>query len=297
MVDLEDKLEAFLSGCKKRKLILLLLLLAVLALAGVSFFMNNRQTRTIQNNGSPMTDGGWKLVWSDEFDGEHLDKTVWTQEVREDGWYNDELQYYTGREENISFRDGALVITAKYDPNGGKRMYTSARISTQNKLHFQYGRIEARIQLPQGQGMWPAFWMLGTASDGQWPDCGEVDILEAVNNAQECNGFLHWRNNDSSSKRLDKWAGGGTPLEHPEQWHIYALEWTRTEMRWYLDDTCFYTHVFDTSDADQKVFLQPFYLLINLAVGGNFPGKVDDSIFPKEYCIDYVRVYTREQRP
>lgn len=287
-------METVLPTRKKRIIIALLLLLVILAIAGVYFFVF-RRAQTFQNNGSTDASGEWQLIWSDEFNGDHLDDAVWTQEVREDGWYNNELQYYTDNEENISFRDGALVITARFDPDGGKRMYTSARISTKNKIHVQYGRIEAKLKLPQGQGIWPAFWMLGTANKGQWPGCGEIDIMEAVNDAEFCYGTLHWKREKEDDPYAARSKGSKIPLDNPGQWHIYALEWTQNEMKWYLDDTCYYTFQFDESDQYQMAFQEPAYLLLNLAVGGNFPGEVDNSIFPKEYCVDYVRVYTWTQ--
>lgn len=287
-------METVLSARKKRKIIVFLLLLVILILGGV-FFLTRRGRVTIQNNGSSEANGSWRLVWSDEFNGEHLDGTVWTQEVRENGWYNEELQYYTDDEENISFRDGTLVITARFNPEDGKRMYTSARISTQNKVNVQYGRIEARLKLPQGRGLWPAFWMLGTANKGQWPGCGEIDIMEAANAMDTCFGTVHWKKEVKKQPGAKKMQGESYPLSNPEQWHIYALEWTQTEMKWYLDDVCYHTFQFDLTDKHQKAFQKPFYLLLNMAVGGNFTmSEVDNSIFPKEYCIDYVRVYTRD---
>lgn len=233
------------------------------------------------------------LVWSDEFKGDALDLTSWNFELGDGcpdlcGWGNNERQVYT--KENHRLEDGKLIITAK---KKGDR-YTSTRITTQGKHEFQYGRMEARAKVALGQGIWPAFWMLGSdIKEVGWPACGEIDILEYVG-----------REEDMVYTTLHVPAGHGdtafskkTKFEAIEEgYHVYAAEWSPEQIEFFVDDQSVF--VFSPEDKTKAVwpFDQPFYFIINLAIGGNFGGpEVDDSIFPQEYAIDYVRVYELEE--
>ncbi|MEC7782194.1 MAG: glycoside hydrolase family 16 protein [Bacteroidota bacterium] len=233
-----------------------------------------------------------KLMWSDEFNGDALDLTSWNFELGDGcpnlcGWGNNERQVYT--KENHRLEDGKLIITAKKE---GDR-YTSTRITTQGKHEFQYGRMEARAKVAVGQGIWPAFWMLGSdIKEVGWPASGEIDILEYVGREEDMvYTTLHVPAGHGDSAFSKK-----TKFEDIEKdYHVYAAEWSPEQIEFFVDDQSVF--VYNPEDKTKAVwpFDQPFYFIINLAIGGNFGGpEVDDSIFPQEYAIDYVRVYQLE---
>lgn len=228
------------------------------------------------------------LVWEEDFNGKELNEKAWNFEMGDGcpncGWGNNERQLYT--KDNHQLVDGKLIITAKKD--GDK--YTSTRITTQGKKVFQYGRFEARAKLPVGHGIWPAFWMLGSnISTVGWPKCGEIDILEYVGREPDMVfTTLHTQANhgDNGSSKKTKFK------DIEEGFHIYAAEWTEEKIDFYVDNKLVYTFNPEKKTEDVWPFNQPFYLIINMAIGGNFGGpKVDDSIFPQQFIIDYVRVY------
>lgn len=261
------------------------------AAAGGRVFSNS------EISGATQTDSNWRLVWSDEFDGNELDQKVWNYDVGKDKWGNNELEYYT-EGDNLRVSDGMLTITAEYDLEAEDMMYTSSRITTREKISICYGKIEARIKIPTGQGIWPAFWMMGSANDYMWPACGEIDIMESINMGNACHGYLHWGLRAESEETpgqvngyLNQSAGTYTALSAPEEWHTYAIIWNQDEIQWLLDGQVFNTYQFDQADENQKVFQEPFYLLLNVAVGGDWPGEPDNSIFPASMYVDYVRVY------
>ena len=233
-----------------------------------------------------------ELVWSDEFNGDALDLTSWNFELGDGcpnlcGWGNNERQVYT--KENHRLEDGKLIITAKKEGD----LYTSTRITTQGKHEFQYGRMEARAKVAVGQGIWPAFWMLGSdIKEVGWPACGEIDILEYVGREEDMvYTTLHVPAGHGDSAFSKK-----TKFEDIEEgYHVYAAEWSPEQIEFFVDDQSVF--VYNPEDKTKAVwpFDQPFYFIINLAIGGNFGGPdVDDSIFPQEYAIDYVRVYQLE---
>jgi len=230
-----------------------------------------------------------KLMWSDEFNGDALDLTSWNFELGDGcpnlcGWGNNERQVYT--KENHRLEDGKLIITAKKE---GDR-YTSTRITTQGKQEFQYGRMEARAKVAVGQGIWPAFWMLGSdIKEVGWPASGEIDILEYVGREENMvYTTLHVLAGHGDSAFSKK-----TKFEDIEEgYHVYAAEWSPEQIEFFVDDQSVF--VYNPEDKTKAVwpFDQPFYFILNLAIGGDFGGpEVDDSIFPQEYVIDYVRVY------
>lgn len=224
---------------------------------------------------SPMTYEGYTMVWSDEFDTQNL-SSDWVFEVGDGcpnlcGWGNNELQYY--RRENTELKDGYLVITAREESIGGKN-YTSSRLKTQGQQNFQYGRIDIRAALPQGQGIWPAFWMLGAnITEVPWPACGEIDIMEMIGGNADgrdntVHGTLHWDSNGSYASEGGKQAlSDGAILK--ESFHVYSLIWEENRIRWLLDDEVF--HTMDISPAAMDEFRKPFFLLINMAVGETGP--------------------------
>jgi beta-glucanase (GH16 family) len=249
-----------------------------------------------KNNVDPLE--GYSLLWSDEFDGTEIDNTKWEHEVNGRGGGNNELQYYTDRPENSYVEDGKLHIVARqeeYTGDDGTRYYTSARMNTRNTKSFLYGRIEASLKLPYGQGLWPAFWMLGISiSQVGWPACGEIDIMEMIGGGDGrdnvTHGTLHWEDNGR------KYLGGSTKCEEGilhDDFHIYAVEWDEEKIDWYFDDELFFT--LDITDPVMSEFHEHFFIILNVAVGGNWPGNPDTSTtWPQEMVVDYVRVYERE---
>jgi beta-glucanase (GH16 family) len=232
------------------------------------------------------------LIWAEEFDYTGLpDPAKWNQETGGGGWGNNELQYYTDSENNAYVENGVLTITAREEQVGG-RDYTSARITTQNKFDFKYGRIEARIKLPYGQGMWPAFWMLGAnLSQVGWPACGEIDIMEmvgGVNRDNTCHSTIHWDNDGQHAQY-------GLPYTLPsgifaDNFHVFSVRWDAQEIRGYVDDIEYF--VADVTPAGLSEFQNNFFIILNLAVGGNWPGPPDaTTVFPQTMEIDWVRVY------
>ncbi|MDH6508408.1 MULTISPECIES: RICIN domain-containing protein [unclassified Paenibacillus] len=230
----------------------------------------------------------WNLVWSDEFNGTSLNTADWTAEIGtgSSGWGNNELQYYTNRSQNLQVTGGNLVITAQKESYNSSS-YTSARIKTQGKKSFTYGKIEARMKLPSGQGIWPAFWMLGSNIDTiGWPKSGEIDIMERVNNNTYVNGTVHWDANGHAE--YGKVSGN---LDF-SQYHVYSVEWDAKYIRWYVDGSLFNEFYIENNTGNTEEFQKPFFLLLNLAVGGNWPGSPNASTaFPAQMLVDYVRVY------
>jgi beta-glucanase (GH16 family) len=227
----------------------------------------------------------WQLMWSDEFSGETLNTNNWSYAFGNGGWGNNEWQYYSNAAENIEVSNGALKITARHEGTGPTE-YTSARIITKDRFEFQYGKVEARMKLPLGQGLWPAFWTLGANIDEvSWPRCGEIDIMEHVNNEYMTHGAVHWYNNGHS------FTGQGTSVD-PTEYHVYGVIWDSNQIRWFVDGIQFYQFNIQASNQSDDAFMHPMYLLLNLAIGGNWPGYPDASTpFPSSMLVDYVRVY------
>lgn len=229
-----------------------------------------------------------KLVWEENFDGMVLNEKDWNFEIGNGcpncGWGNNERQLYS--KENHKLADGKLIITAKKDGDN----YSSTRITTKGKKEFQYGYIEARAKLPTGHGIWPAFWMLGSNIDKVgWPKCGEIDILEYVGREPDM-VFTSLHTQDSHGNTINTKKTKFEDIE--EGFHIFAVDWNNEKMDFYVDGQLVYTFQPDTKTEATWPFNQPFYILVNMAIGGNFGGpEVDDSIFPQQFIIDYIRVY------
>ena len=257
--------------------------------------------------GPQSTTPAWKLVWSDEFNGPNgsaVDASKWVSETGGGGWGNDELEYYTSRLENASQQDGNLVIKVlqeKYiGPDDATRNYTSARLKTLGKFSQAYGRFEARIKIPRGQGIWPAFWMLGDDIDKPgWPACGEIDIMENIGKEPALvHGTIHGPGYSGAN-------GIGAPYSLPagqrfaDDFHVFAVEWESNTIRLYVDDHLYATRTpSDLPKGTKWVYDHPFFLLLNVAVGGGWPGNPDAStVFPQTMLVDYVRVYDRASSP
>ncbi len=238
---------------------------------------------------------GWNLVWHDEFDGSAVDPKNWTYDLGGNGWGNAEMEYYTNRPENVRVENGMLVIEGRQEDYKGLP-YTSARLKSQGLQEFQYGRIEARMKLPSGQGMWPAFWMLGNDINKTtaWPNCGEIDIMEYVGKTPDTvYETVHGPGYSGARGLGGRFVLSADSLKN--DFHIFALEWESNEIRWYVDGQQVFQVTPEQSPAGaQWVFDHPFFILLNLAVGGGWPGYPDSTtVFPQQYLIDYVRVYQK----
>lgn len=242
------------------------------------------------------SEGEFTLVWSDEFDGaagEPINADYWTCQVGGSGWGNAQLEYDTDRIENVAHDgEGNLVITAREESYLGNR-YTSARCNSMDKVEFTYGKVEARLNLPEGQGLWPAFWMLGADfPEVGWPDSGEIDIMEYIGaEPRSTHGTVHGPGFSGSG-------GLGLRYIHPkpvaEDFHVFGIEWEPEIIRWTVDGEVFHSVTPETLYGGTWVFDHDFFMLLNVAVGGNWPGSPDETtVFPQEMLVDWVRIYQK----
>jgi beta-glucanase (GH16 family) len=247
--------------------------------------------------------GPWMLTWSDEFDGadgSRPDESRWTYDIGGGGYGNQELESYTNRLDNVTIEKGALVITARAEhftgPDGIPRDYTSARLKTDGRFGQTYGRFEARMQIPRGQGIWPEFWLLGAyVSAVGWPGCGEIDIMENIGREPNTvHGTFHGPGYSGASGIGAAFqSADGKPFA--DGYHLYAVEWDPAEIRWYVDDHLYETRKpSDLPGGTRWVFDHDFFIIINVAVGGSWPGNPDNtSVFPQQMIVDFVSVYKR----
>ncbi len=237
---------------------------------------------------------GWRLVWHDEFDGAAINTANWTYDLGGGGWGNGEMENYTSRPENVRVENGLLVIEARAETNAkGGTDYTSARMKTQGLRESQYGRVEARLQVPAGAGLWPAFWMLGAnIKQVSWPDCGEIDIMEYIGKEPDLIlGTMHGPGY-SGALGLTKW--NRQQYDIADDFHTYAIEWDKDQISWFYDGSKYSTYTRADVGARKWVFDQPFFIILNLAVGGTLAGLVSPkTVFPAQYLVDYVRVYQK----
>ena len=245
---------------------------------------------------------GWTLSWSDEFNGPQgsaVDPSKWAFDVGGNGWGNQELEYYTSGTENAVVGGGALTITAAAAPSSpslscwyGACRYTSARLNTLGRFSQEYGRFEARIRTPTGPGMWPAFWLLGENVDQVgWPACGEVDIMENAGASPNVNhGSLH------SPGSAQMTATFQSPTSLADDFHVYAVDWSPDGIWFYVDDTLYETQQAADYPPSEWPFAQPFFVILDVAVGGTFDGPPDTATtFPQSMAVDYVRVYSQNR--
>jgi beta-glucanase (GH16 family) len=245
---------------------------------------------------------GYTLAWSDEFssaNGSAPDGTKWSYDLGGGGWGNQELESYTSRTQNVQIQNGNLVITALQEnytgTDGIARNYTSARLKTQNLFTQAYGRFEARIKIPKGQGIWPAFWMLGNdISKNGWPKCGEIDIMENIGREPGIvHGSLHGPSSVAHTSDSTSTVSLSPGKSYSDDFHIYAVEWEPGTVRFYVDSDNYATFTqAQWPGGGQWVFDHPFFMIMNVAVGGVWPGSPDASTqFPQQMLVDYVRVY------
>lgn len=259
--------------------------------------------RTIELSDSgyqtPLVYEGMSLVWQDEFDQSMINSQNWTFEIGDGcpdlcGWGNRELQYYT-EENTYLVNNNYLVIEAKKE-SMEESSYTSSRLVTKNKKSFKYGRIDIRAKLPLGQGIWPALWMLGNNIDQvSWPKCGEIDIMEMIGGGDgrdnTVHGTAHWWDNEFRAQY-----GNSSELSegiYNDEFHVFSIVWDATKISWYRDDKLFNT--LDITPFFLAEFKESFFLILNVAVGGNWPGNPNSiTEFPQYMIVDYVRVFQKE---
>jgi len=260
-------------------------------------------TTSAAESSPPADQRPWTLVWSDEFEGANgssPDASKWTFDIGGGGWGNNELETYTNRTQNAFIKDGTLVIQARKEtytgPDNIPRDYTSARLKTLGLAQWTYGRVGARMKLPGGQGLWPAFWMMGTnIAQVDWPNCGEIDIMENIGREPSIvHGTIHGPSYSGGS-------GIGSAYTLPnnrrfaDDFHVFAVEWEAKVIRFYVDNALYATRTPSELPAGANwVFDKPFFIILNVAVGGSWPGNPDStSVFPQTMIVDYVRVYQR----
>ena len=253
-----------------------------------------------QNEDTYQPGADWKLVWSDEFNEESIDENNWNLQVEEAGRFNEEWQRYTSSSDNAFVDNDVLVIRAVHESDvHGMDQYTSARLNTANKYSFKYGKISARIKLPQGQGIWPAFWLLGAnidenGGDTPWPQCGEIDILELYGSHSDSvvEANVHYADSTDSHKMM-----GAVPFEleqgkFADEFHVFELEWNETSISWLVDGKEYASMPITAKELSE--FHEEFFIVLNIAVGGTYAGRPDDTtVFPQNMYVDWVRVYKK----
>jgi beta-glucanase (GH16 family) len=258
-------------------------------------------------NVSASDPAAWSMVWSDEFNGPNgsaVDSSKWSFDIGGNGWGNNELETYTSRTANADLEGGRLAIKTLKEtftgPDNITRNYTSARLLTKNKFSQAYGRFEARIRIPYGQGIWPAFWMLGDNIDtAGWPNCGEIDIMENIGKEPSIvHGTFHGPGySGGKGVSAAHTLPGGKKFS--DDFHTFAVEWEPNVIRFYVDGLLYKTRTpADLPAGTSWVFDRPFFIILNVAVGGGWPGNPDaTTVFPQRMLVDYVRVYQRKTRP
>lgn len=263
------------------------------------FILNDDSRIRINDDGSntsPDTYPGYNLAWSDEFNGAALNQADWNYEVGDGcpnvcGWGNNELEWYTAGD-NLYMQDGKMIIEARPESKGGKN-YTSTRITTQNKKTFTFGRIDIRAKVPKGKGVWPALWMLGSnITTISWPKCGEMDIMELL--GQEPNKVYQTIHYGPGPGSIQKTNSRISPTAYSDGFHLYSLNWEQDKLQFLVDNVV----LLETTKADfggnAYPFNDPFFFIINIAVGGNWPGSPDATTqFPQWLMVDYVRVFQK----
>lgn len=256
------------------------------------------ETSATEDSYQPAED--WNLIWSDEFEGEALNEANWNRQVEPAGRFNEEWQRYTNSVENAYIENNQLIIEAKHVREGhGMDQYTSARLNTANKQSWTYGKIVARVKLPQGMGIWPAFWMLGAnidenGGDTPWPQCGEIDILELYGSKDDSviEANLHYADSTDSHAQMGAASYHLEGEKFADNFHVFELEWDAQQMIWRVDGEEFASK--DISGDEYAEFQRPMFILLNVAVGGTFAGRPDETTpFPQKMVVDWVRVFQK----
>lgn len=256
---------------------------------------------TVSNKSiNKMIDKQWKLKWADEFEKEIIDSNNWTLQIVKAGRFNEEWQRYTSSNKNAYIENNCLVIKAIHESDKhGLNQYTSARLHTANKQTWKYGKIAARIKLPQGKGIWPAFWMLGAnidenGGDTPWPQCGEIDILELYGTKDDglIESNVHYADSSDSHAMLGATSFKLDNGKFADEFHVFELEWDENQLTWFVDGEQFAE--MDISSDDLNAFHKEFFILLNLAVGGTHAGRPNETTnFPQHMYVDWVRVFEK----
>jgi len=249
--------------------------------------MDNSKIVTKEKNG--ILKNNYRLVWHENFEGEVLDTNKWNIEIREPGWVNNELQAYTNRIENLVIEDNNLIIkTIKEKFKAAS--YTSGRINTSDKLEWKYGRFEIRAKIPKTKGVWPAIWLLSESiAEEGWPKCGEIDIMEHINNEDIIYGTIH---SEEYNHMTDTQIGGNTTIVNlDENFHTFGLEWDENSLVWFIDDKIY--HRVNKKDyfKNDWPFDNKYFLILNQAIGGFWPGDPDNNFTSTEFIIDWIKVF------
>ncbi|MFQ5447416.1 MAG: family 16 glycosylhydrolase [Saprospiraceae bacterium] len=247
---------------------------------------------------TPESYPGYDLEWSDEFNANELNTSDWTFDLGDGcpncGWGNNELEWYTDKPENVFLSNGYLILEARRESLGGKE-YTSSRIKTQGLKNFQYGRIDIRALMPVGQGIWPAIWMLGeNITDVGWPACGEIDIMEYLGHEP---GIVHGTGHWGSSVSSHAFQGNSIQPsgdDYATAFHVFSIEWKENEIKWLMDNQQYF--ILDSGiTGDPFPYNAPFFFILNVAVGGDWPGSPDaNTSFPQQMVVDYIRVFKKQ---
>jgi len=231
----------------------------------------------------------YQLVWSEEFQGGELDSNKWNIEVRDPGWVNNELQAYTNRKNNLLIKDGNLIIRGIKE-NYDEAKYTSGRINTSQKVNWKYGRFEIRAKIPKQKGVWPAIWLLSESiSNEPWPKCGEIDIMEHINNENIIYGTIH---SEEYNHMAETQIGGNITIDNLNtKFHVFGIEWDSESIVWFIDNKIY--HRVDKKEyfGDKWPFDNEYFLIINQAIGGFWPGEPEENFKTTEYVIDWVKIY------
>jgi beta-glucanase (GH16 family) len=277
-----------------KKIILGCIFAAIVMISSLAFMTNKDLTTRSGDE--------WQLIWSDEFEGPELNTNFWNRQVEKAGRFNEEWQRYTNKKANAYLENNCLVIEAiHHGKKHGMDQYSSARLNTAGKFTFKYGKVSARIKLPYGMGIWPAFWMLGAnidenGGDTSWPLCGEIDILElyGAKNDAVVEANIHYAD---ASGRHAMMGSESFELDRgifADDFHLFELEWTPKTISWSVDGKTYAS----TSIASEEFseFHKEFFLLLNIAVGGSFAGRPDSSsVFPQKMYVDWIRVYQKPE--
>lgn len=246
---------------------------------------------------TPSSYAGWKLTWADEFEGAEINTTYWAHEIGkgDNGWGNNEWEYYTDAPENSRIENGKLIIEARDDSWNGNK-YTSARMITKDKKSFDFGRTDIRAKLPFGQGIWPALWMLGNTIDQKgWPACGEIDILELIGNLPSTShATVHFGVDFSSHKYVGNSYHVSDEMFN-DRFHVFSVVREYNQMWFYVDDILIFEFSSKDTQGQPYPFNEQFFYIFNVAIGGNWPGDPDETtVFPQQMLVDYIRVFEKE---
>ncbi len=293
-----------IKSVKMKRLFSLVVVISIISIALLSCKDTEKKIKPSDSNLNEATYQpglDWELAWSEEFDTDSIDVNNWNFQVVEAGHFNDEWQRYTNSSDNAYIENNSLVIKAIHESDvHGMDQYTSARLHTANKHSFKYGKITARMKLPQGAGIWPAFWMLGSnidenGGDTPWPQTGEIDIFELYGSKDDAviEANAHYADTSGTHGMMGAASFELEQGKFADAFHIFELEWDATRISWLVDGKQFASMPISADELSE--FRKEFFILLNVAVGGTFAGRPDaTSVFPQYMYVDWVRVYKKK---